>query len=364
MRRPLTLLVAIVAVALIGSGCSSGGSGVASTLNDAATIRYTLKGKHHTLHVSRARLLSEVRSLVTNKPFAKYLKDQSFTIDPNDLSADSKITAIWLTQLIQQEAIDELFATRHVRVTAAGRDAAEKNAARFFPGETIFPAFSKTFRATLADRQARSEAVLASYTDITDTAGEAYFKSHQSTFGCVSGKNVAHILVATQSAAQAIMDQLAAGGSFATLATQNSTDTGSAQLGGSLGCLKAGEFVPAFQSAADSAPVGTPIGPVKTKYGFHAILVTKAPAVTYASVRTQVLDALKGKGQQDLSVAVNALLKLFKVHLDARFGTWGLASNAQGQQRYEVTPPKAPSPATSREGTTTTAAAAVPSGTP
>ena len=39
-----------------------------------------------------------------------------------------------------------------------GRDAAEKNAARFFPGATIFPAFSKTFRATLADRQARSEA--------------------------------------------------------------------------------------------------------------------------------------------------------------------------------------------------------------
>src|SRR4029079_14597571 len=150
----------------------------------------------------------------------------------------------------------------------------------------------------------------------------------------------------------AIMDRLAAGESFATLASQNSTDPGSAQLGGSLGCLKAGEFGPAFQSAADAAPIGTPIGPVKSKYGFHAILVTKAPTVTYASVRTQVLDALKAKGQQDLSTTVNGLLKRFKVHLDARSGTWGLVSNSQGQQSYQVTPPKAPSPATSRDGTT------------
>jgi len=87
MKRPLKLLVAIIAIALVGSGCGS--DGASSTLSDAATMRYTLKGEPHTLHVSRARLLSEVRSLVTNKPFAKFLKEQSFTIDPHDLSADS-----------------------------------------------------------------------------------------------------------------------------------------------------------------------------------------------------------------------------------------------------------------------------------
>ena len=91
---------------------------VSSTLNDAATMRYTLKGKHHTLHVSRARLLSEVRSLVDNKPFAKFLKSQTppFKVS-HDLSADSQLTAIWLTQLIQQETIDE-----PVRVAPSPRD--------------------------------------------------------------------------------------------------------------------------------------------------------------------------------------------------------------------------------------------------
>jgi len=359
MKRPLGLLVAIVAVALVGAGCSSGG-GVASTLNDAATMSYTLKGKHYTLHVSRARLLSEVRSLVDNQPFAKFLADQNFKVS-HDLSTDSRVTAIWLSQLIQQATIDDLFASRHLHVTAAGRAAAATTAKANFPSPAIFDAFSPSFRATLIDRQARSEALLASYTDTSDAAGQAYFQSNQSTFGCASGKNVAHILVASKAAAQAIVDQLAAGGSFATLAARDSTDKQSAQQGGALGCLKAGEFVKEFQTAAEAAPVGTPVGPVHTQFGYHVILVTKAAVVTYASVRTQVLAALKTKGQQDLSTAVNGIFKLFKAHIDARFGTWGLVTDSQGQQSYQVSPPKPPAPATSREGTTTTIA---PNGTP
>jgi hypothetical protein len=363
MKRPLTLLVAIVAVASVGAGCSSGG-GVASTLNDAATMSYTLKGKHHTLHVSRARLLSEMRSLVDNKPFAAFLKEQSFTVS-KDLSADSKLTAIWLTQLIQQETIDSLFASRHLHVTSAQRKQATTDAAGFFPGETIFPAFSKKFQDTLIERQARSIAVAASYTHTSDTAGKAYFAAHQAEFGCPSGKEVAHILVTTQTAADAIVAQLAAGGSFETIAKEKSTDTGSAQNGGSVGCLAAGTFVPAFQSAAEKAPFGTPVGPVHTQFGYHVILVTKATAPTYESSRTKVLDALKQKGAQDFSAAVTDLFKRFKkVHLDPRFGTWGLTPNGQGQPIYQVTPPKAPTPATSRDGTTTTVtvpAAATPS---
>ena len=362
MKRPLKFLVAIVADALVGTGCSSGGGG-SSTLRDAATMRYKLKGVNHTLHVSRARLLSEVRSLVNNAPFAKFLKDQQFTVS-KDLSADSKLTAIWLTQLIQQETIDSLFKSRHLHVTAAQRRQAAKDAAGFFPGETIFPAFSKEFQDTLIERQARSLAVAESYADTSDTAGKAYFAAHQAEFGCPSGRNVAHILVTTQTAAQAIVDQLAAGGSFATIAKEKSTDTGSAQNGGSVGCLAAGAFVPAFQSAAEKAPFGTPVGPVHTQFGYHVLLVTKATAPTYESSRAKVLEALKQQGSQDFSAAVTDLFKRFHPHLDPRFGTWGLATSAQGQQAYQVMPPKAPTPATSRDGTTTTSVPAAANGSP
>jgi hypothetical protein len=318
-------------------------------------MRYTLKGEHHTLHVSRALLLSEVRSLVNNKPFATFLKTQQFEVE-KDLSNDTRLTAIWLTQLIQQETIDSLFESRHLRVTAAQRKQAATDAAGFFPGETVFPAFSKKFQTTLIERQARSAAVAASYADTSERAGKAYFREHQAEFACASGKNVAHILVPTQVAAQAIVDQLAAGGSFATIAADKSTDPGSARNGGALGCLTAGTFVPGFETAAQSAPLGTPVGPVRTQFGFHVILVTKAPAPTYESERGKVTSALEQQGRQAFSAAVTDLFKRFKVRIDRRFGTWGLTPNAQGQPIYQVSPPKAPTPATSREGTTTTTA--------
>ena len=111
MKRLLALFVAASLVALAGSACSS-------TLSDAATITYKAKGSTHELHVTRDDLLSEVRKIVDNKPFAAWLKQNKFTVT-SDLSADSKISAIWLSQLIHEEAIDALFASRHLRVTAA-----------------------------------------------------------------------------------------------------------------------------------------------------------------------------------------------------------------------------------------------------
>ena len=354
MKRSLALFVAAALVTLVGAGCGS--SAPSSTLSDAATITYTVKGTTHTLHVSRDQLLSEVGSIVANAPFAQYLNSNGFPVSKN-LSADSKVTAIWLSQLIQQQAIDALFDSHHLKVTAAVQAQAAKDVVQIFPAPTIFAAFSKQFQATLTDRQARSEALLASYTDVSDTAGQAYLRTHASQFACASGKDVAHILVATAAAAQGILAQLHAGASFATLAQQDSTDKGSGAQGGTLGCLAPKEFVAPFQAAADKAPLGTPVGPVKSQFGYHIILVTKA-VTTYASVRTQVIQALRQQGSANLQTAINALEKRFHVHLDARFGTWGLTPSSQGQSIYQVTPPPAPAPATSRQGTTTTTAVA------
>jgi hypothetical protein len=346
MRRPFALLLVVAAVALVGSAC-------ASTLSDAATITFTVKGKTQEAHVTRDDLLNEVGKIVANKPFADWLKQNKFTVS-KDVSADTSVSAIWLTQLIHQQAIDTLFASRHLKVSSTTQTQAGKDVVQIFPTATVYPAFDAKFRATLTDRQARTEALLSSYTDTSDAAGQKYFDAHKSQFACASGKNVAHILVATQAKAQDLLNQLKAGASFATLAQQNSTDTQSGAQGGALGCLTTGEFVPAFETAAEAAPLNTPVGPVHSQFGYHVILVTPA-AASYAASRSQVLTALARQGQVAAQAAIDGLLKSSKVHLDPRFGKWGLTSNGQGQSVYEVTPPKAPSPSTSRNGTTTTA---------
>ncbi len=346
MRRPLACFVAAAAVALTVTGCSS-------TLSDAATITYSLSGTKHVAHVTRSRLLDEVGKLAADKPFAAWLnQNPNFApgVDKN-VSASTKISATWLTILIQQEAIDALFTARHLRISSALQAQAAANVVQIFPTPDVFPAFDAKFRATLTDREARREALGSSYVDTSDAAGQRYFRAHQSQFACSSGKDVAHILVASRAAAQQILDRLRGGASFATLARQESSDKGSGAAGGALGCLTPGAFVPAFQNAAEAAPFDTPVGPVRSKYGYHVILVTHA-TTSYDAVRSQVQQALAQEGQAAFRSALVKLLKSFRVHVDARFGTWGLANGA-----YQVSPPKALTPGTAREGTTTTAAA-------
>jgi parvulin-like peptidyl-prolyl isomerase len=355
MRRSLSLLVAVVAIALVGSACSS-------TLSDAATINFSQKGTAHSASVTRSDLLNEVQKIVANKPFADWLKQNKYAVNSN-VSADTGVTAIWLSQLIHQQAIDNLFASRHLNVSSAINAQAAKDVVNIFPSAAIFPAFDSKFQSTLTGRQARTEAVLASYTNTTDAAGQKYFAAHQAQFACASGRNVAHILVATQAKAQDILNQLRAGASFAKLAQQDSTDTQSGALGGSLGCLAAGAFVPVFQKAAETAPFDTPIGPVKSQFGYHVILATHATP-SYTESRTRVLQTLAQQGQANAQVSIDALLKAFKVHIDPRFGTWGLSPNGQGVPVYEVTPPKPPKPSTVREGTTTTPSTTLPVASP
>jgi peptidyl-prolyl cis-trans isomerase SurA len=67
--------------------------------------------------------------------------------------------------------------------------------------------------------------------------------------------------------------QLDAGASFADLAATESEDPGSRGRGGDLGTFGRGEMVPEFERAAFSAPVGKVVGPVRTAFGWHLILV-------------------------------------------------------------------------------------------
>jgi parvulin-like peptidyl-prolyl isomerase len=85
-----------------------------------------------------------------------------------------------------------------------------------------------------------------------------------------------HILVETEEAATDAMSRLEEGEEFADLATELSTDTGSAANGGDLGCTSPSEYVEAFQAAVLEAPVGEVYPePVESEFGFHVILVTE-----------------------------------------------------------------------------------------
>jgi peptidyl-prolyl cis-trans isomerase SurA len=67
--------------------------------------------------------------------------------------------------------------------------------------------------------------------------------------------------------------RLAAGADFAELASAESDDPGSKARGGDLGAFGRGEMVPEFERVAFEATPGQVVGPIRTAYGWHLILV-------------------------------------------------------------------------------------------
>jgi foldase protein PrsA len=89
---------------------------------------------------------------------------------------------------------------------------------------------------------------------------------------------VRHILLKDEKTANDVKKQLDAGGKFEDLAKKYSTDTGSAQNGGSIGVINsknAGQFDPDFVKGAYALKLNQISAPVKSQFGYHIIQVTK-----------------------------------------------------------------------------------------
>ncbi len=110
--------------------------------------------------------------------------------------------------------------------------------------------------------------------------------------------HAAHILVDSEEKANQLKAQLDGGAVFADLAKANSIDTGSGGNGGDLGWFGVGTMVKPFEDAVVAAPVGTVIGPIKTDFGYHLILVSETRAAanpTLDDVRDELTQELQQK---------------------------------------------------------------------
>lgn len=90
-----------------------------------------------------------------------------------------------------------------------------------------------------------------------------------------------HILVETEEAAKSVIEELAGGADFATVAAERSVDPGSAQNGGDLGWFTADRMVPVFSEAvAAMEPGSTSAEPVQSQFGFHIIKLNETRDMT------------------------------------------------------------------------------------
>ena len=145
-------------------------------------------------------------------------------------------------------------------------------------------------------------------TGIKDAVGEpAIQKAYDAKYKDMAPQleyHAAHILVDSEDKAKALLAEIAGGKAFADVAKANSKD-GSAAAGGDLGWFGVGAMVKPFEDAVLAAPIGKVVGPIKTDFGWHLILVSETRNAA-APALADVHDELAAQIQKD---AIAAFIK-------------------------------------------------------
>jgi peptidyl-prolyl cis-trans isomerase C len=122
-----------------------------------------------------------------------------------------------------------------------------------------------------------------------------------------------HILVDSEAKAKELRAKIVAGGDFAQLAKENTSDTGSKEQGGLLGYFGAGQMVPEFEAAVGKLQKGEVSEPVKTNFGWHIIKLedrrTKAPP-TFDQVKATIMNSLAVRKAQEASAELRGKAKI------------------------------------------------------
>jgi foldase protein PrsA len=274
---------AVVATAVIGvtfAGCSSFGGASSSAGGDVATVNDT--------KITRAAFDAKLES----SPTAKQV----------------------LTQLVQQALIDQYGTDNKITVSQDDINAKLTDIkSKYPPGQ--FDMILKQQGLSDADvqnilrQQIIIEKAVAPNVHVTDADVAAYFAKNHTLLDKPEQVRARHILVADRATADSVEAKLKAGGDFAALAKQYSTDTSTKDKGGELGFFGRGQMVPAFQDAAFALPVGAISAPVKSPFGWHVIQVEEKKPATKATLAGSAAQIKSQLTQQQEAQQVPVLLQ-------------------------------------------------------
>ncbi|MGH8971869.1 MAG: peptidylprolyl isomerase [Acidimicrobiia bacterium] len=144
--------------------------------------------------------------------------------------------------------------------------------------------------------------VVSGEVKVSDADVEAAFAERRDRLAIAERRQLRHLVVADEAAAQAALGRIRGGAAFAKVAGEVSLDAATRAAGGELGSLTAAELAPSFAQAAFAAAVDVPFGPVQTDLGWHVGVVeeiTPGRAVTLDEVREPLRQQLIGERRLD-----------------------------------------------------------------
>jgi foldase protein PrsA len=152
--------------------------------------------------------------------------------------------------------------------------------------------------------------------------------------------HVRHVLVKDKATADAVRQELVAGGNWAAVAKQRSIDTQSKDRGGDLGFNAKGSTVKPFERAEfalagqgdckgqTSGSCSSPISqPVKTQFGYHVLQVVGVRLPTLDNeLRAKLEPNVRDRRQQAVQRWFDEQVKQADVTINPRFGRWDAES--------------------------------------
>lgn len=287
MKKLLTL---VVAGAALLAACGSGG-GVAATVN----------GTDITVSDVDA-LIDSGGATIPTEQFAQYLTAAiQFDIFFDAAEADFGVSAT--DEEIEAEAqrlFEELATSGETRED-------------FLSSRGV----TEEFLAKIAEQ---SVVDVAMRDILGEEIGEPTQEEIDAATGALTTACVSHILVDTEDEANAAMARLDEGEDFGAIASEISTDTGSAANNGELPCGSPSGYVEPFRLAVLDATVGEvyPVA-VESQYGYHIILVTELTEPTDDELAESVREAAIAAEVQEW---FNGVMESAEVTVNEEFGTW------------------------------------------
>ncbi len=301
MKISRVLLLPALLLALLAAGCGGGSESVPSDAVAVVDGDEVAKSDYDAL-------ITQARKSYTNqkREFPKAGTPEFQTLKNQAVSF-----------LVQREQFEQQAAELDVEVTDKQvEDRLEQIKKQYFSGdgkkyEEQLKDQGLTDKQVRADIRAQlvSEKIFTAVTKdvkVSDADVQAFYAKNEEQFSTPESREVRHILVKTKAKAEEIAAELEAGGDFAKLAKQYSTDTGSKESGGEL-TITRGQTVAPFDKVAFELAKNELSAPVKTEFGYHLIepmsevkKASKAPLKEVEdSIRQQLLQTKKNEAMTE-----------------------------------------------------------------
>ena len=166
---------------------------------------------------------------------------------------------------------------------------------------------SREYKETLAkmEHELASHMAATSVIDqvtITEEEVKSYYDQNPAQFVSDEQVKAKHILVEKEEDAKRIAQEISEGKNFEEAASAYSTCP-SKEKGGDLGYFRRGQMVAEFEKAAFEGAVGEILGPVKTQFGYHLILVEdkkEKQTLNYADIKEELTGKLLQQKKQNV----------------------------------------------------------------